>query len=91
MEEIIYLLRQMLNKFDGIEMELNSIGIELSHINNEIASLKGNGLYNSVSDVADKLDEVTDKLNDISGVGLYNSISDINDKLDSIKFEIEIK
>ena len=50
---------------------------KLDYISNDINSIKGRGVYDSLSDVCDKLDE-------IKGNGIYGSLADVCDKLDSL-------
>ena len=81
---------------------MDSLGLEAIDID-KLEEIKGEGLYNSISDVYDKLEEikgdglysslgdVCDKLEEIKGDGLYNGISDICDKLDSVESTIMIK
>lgn len=61
MEEIRDLLSEMNDKLDVISNDINSI--------------KGIGIYDSLSDVCNKLDE-------IKGIGVYDSLADICNKLD---------
>ena len=70
MEEIRDQLILMNNKLDTISMDIDTI--------------KGVGIYNSISDVCDKMDEIV-------GTGLYKSISDVCDKLDSVETAIDLK
>ena len=44
---------------------LKCIFFELKEINEKVKDLKGNGAFNSVSDICNKLDEIQDKLYDI--------------------------
>lgn len=44
---------------------LKCILLELQEINTNIKELKGNGAFNSISDICEKLDEIQDKLYDI--------------------------
>ncbi|REJ07740.1 hypothetical protein [Halobacillus trueperi] len=75
MEELVDILRD-------IKMELQEMNRKLDDIDRSIESLKGSGVYDSVSDLYDKLDE-------IMGRGLYNSITDVNEKLDSISSSLD--
>ena len=52
--------------------------------------MKGNGLYNSISDVCDKLDSTQEKLEEIKGFGIYNSIADVCQKLDEVDSTISL-
>ena len=47
----------------GLLSEMNS---KLDYISNDINSIKGRGVYDSLSDVCDKLDEIKDN-------GIYGS------------------
>lgn len=67
MDELISVMQDML--------------VELQEMNSKLDEIKGNGLYNSISDLSEKLDE-------IKGNGLYNSLSDVCDKIDSLETTI---
>lgn len=69
MDELIEIMKEILSEIEGISYKLDSI--------------KGNGLYDSISDVCDKLES-------IKGDGLYNSVSDVCNKLDSIDTSIDL-
>lgn len=56
---------------------LSEMNCKLDDISSEISSIRGVGVYDSLSDVCDKLEA-------IKGNGIYDSISDVCDKLDSI-------
>lgn len=74
MEEMIEILKEIR---DGIYSMNENIG----DLKDSIDELKGNGLYNSITDVCDKLELVA---SDIKGNGLYDSLSDVCDKLSDI-------
>ena len=44
---------------------LKCIFSELKELNENVKDLKGDGIFNSVSDICDKLNEIQDKLYDI--------------------------
>ena len=44
---------------------LKCIFFELKELNENVKDLKGDGIFNSVSDICDKLNEIQDKLYDI--------------------------
>ncbi|MBH0231386.1 T7SS effector LXG polymorphic toxin [Halobacillus yeomjeoni] len=75
MEELIEVMKE-------IRDELQEMNTKLDNIDYSLGALKGNGLYDSISDLYEKLD-------DLMGRGLYNSISDVNEKLESISSSLD--
>lgn len=75
MEELISILGE-------IKDELSLMNEKLEEISDNIESIRGIGICDSIADVNDKLDS-------IAGSGVCNSISDICDKLESIGDAIE--
>lgn len=74
MDQLIEVLQEIR---DGI-LTMNS---NIEELKTSVEELKGQGLYNSISDVCDKLESLA---SDIKGNGLYDSLSDVCNKLDQI-------
>ncbi|MEK4359873.1 hypothetical protein NYE48_22885 [Paenibacillus sp. FSL M7-1455] len=79
MESLIEVLLEIRN---GIY----AMNANIEELKNSVEELKGNGLYNSITDVCDKLDSMSE---DIVGNGLFNSLSDVYNKLDEISSTLD--
>jgi len=74
-------MEELLQQLLIMNEHLSTISAYQSLIYDEIKNIKGNGLYNSITDVCDKLDA-------IKGTGIYDSLADVCDKLDSIESDL---
>lgn len=91
MDEMLDVMKDIL-----FELKLNNVKTDTviaiqEGIRYAIESIKGTGIYDSLSDVCGKLDDVGEKIEALSGTGLFNSLSDVCDKLDSIETTIDLK
>ena len=83
MNELISVLEDIKELLCDMNNKLELIDVNISELKTEVRSVKGDGIYDSISDVCDKLDS-------IQGTGIYNSIVDICDKLDTIDTSITL-
>jgi len=74
-------LEQLIEVLQEIRDGIYSINSNIEDLKVSVEELKGQGLYNSISDVCDKLESLA---SDIKGNGLYDSLSDVCNKLDEI-------
>ncbi|MET3576099.1 hypothetical protein ACFFIY_03145 [Bhargavaea ullalensis] len=90
MDEIVELLREMVDKLDQVDSRLLEVTMGIDSLNEEVSSIKGYGLDNSISDVAQALNDVKENIGELSGDGLYNSLTDVCNKLDDVVFQVSI-
>jgi archaellum component FlaC len=76
MEGLIAVLEEIR---DGI----NAMNYNMEQLKDSIDELKGNGLYNSISDMCDKLESVENEINSLKGNTGYD-LTDIHSVLSSI-------
>lgn len=70
MEELVDVMREILNELQEINTKLDDIkGIgsesSLADIYDKLDEIKGTGLYNSITDVCDKLDSVDSSVSNV--------------------------
>lgn len=75
---------------EEIKMFLQAILEEMQTINANLEEIKGEGLYNSISDVYDKVEDIQDAVKELQGNGLYNSINDVCNKLVDLELTIKL-
>ena len=83
MDELISVLEDIKELLNDMNNKLELIDVNISELKEEVISVKGSGVYDSISDVCDKLDS-------IQGTGIYDSIVDVCNKLDAIDSSITL-